>query len=83
MTDDKADKLTSAVVEHGNQLSQNLMYFKKFTEAQNRKQEAFLAKLQSENDKLQKQSVNAARWAAGAATAAALAALAPIVGSFL
>lgn len=83
MKDEHFDRLERALVEHGNQLGGNLVHLKRFLEAQRKAQETFLREQQETTNKMQRDSVIATRWAAGAATAAAAAAIAPFMEKLL
>lgn len=68
------ENLTDAIREHGNQLGENLAYLKRFLDAQQERQQAFLAEQRKASDKAQANAQRAAIWSAVAAVAAAVAA---------
>ena len=78
MTDDQVERLAKAVNEHGNQLGGNLVYLKKFMDAQREAQQKFLTEQREASDKAQRMASIAAIFSAVAAGIAAYAAVAQL-----
>ena len=68
------DPLVKAIVGHGNQLGDNLVFLKNFLAARQVEQQTFMAELQAAGDRTQRRATNAAIFSAVAALFAAVAA---------
>ena len=79
MTDEQVDRLAVAIVEHGNQLGHNMVHLKRFLDAKQSEQHAFLEEQRLASDKAQEKAHRTARWSAAAAGLAAAAAIAQAV----